>query len=84
MEKTLTEYNVHELSLSINESCLNMKLAIEQLRKGNEYGTEHYKLECRHWSQRAVNAVLALSLDPKIICPKQEAWAEKFSTELEG
>jgi hypothetical protein len=84
MEKTLTEYNVHELALSINESCQSMKLAVEQLRKGNDYGTEHYKLECLFWSKRAVDAVIALSLDPKTICPKQEAWAEKFSTELEG
>jgi len=78
MDKELLKYNVSDLSLSINEACKSIELAIKSQNNGNEYAVNHYKEQCKYWAERAVNAVYALGLNPDKICPKQKEWAERF------
>ena len=75
MDKDTYSYEVHELALAISEACMNMQFAVEQTKKGNDYGANHYLDQCAYWSKRACNAVRSLGLKPVDVCPKQEAWS---------
>jgi len=84
MNKDTYAYEVHELALAINEACMNMNLAVQQMHKGNDYDKDYYIDQCIYWSKRACDAVRCFGLKPMDVCPKQEAWARMAPAQPEA